>query len=61
MGYLYGDVRKCFKCKEFNAEIYDQKRYYCADCYSLKIWHKKLENVEKYLDKKEYEISKQEI
>ena len=60
MGYLYGDVRKFSKCKKFNAEIQDIK-YYCADCYSLKIWNKKLENVEKYLDKKEYGISKEEI
>ena len=22
MGYLYGDVRKCSKCKKFNAEAY---------------------------------------
>ena len=61
MGYLYGDVRKCSKCKKFNAEIQDKNKYYCADCLSLNVWNKKLENVEKYLDNKEYGISKEEI
>lgn len=56
MGYLYPEFetrwRNCCKC-ERRALIEEQNRFYCADCYSLKIWNKKLENVGKYLDQKE--------
>jgi hypothetical protein len=45
-------VKECNFCVMPGLIECNDKRY-CPDCYSLKIWKKKIENVGKYLDKKE--------
>ena len=39
---IYGDVRECHKCKE-KADIVEQGRDYCADCWSLKYLGKSID------------------
>lgn len=41
---IYGDVRKCHKCKE-KADIVEKGKDYCANCWSLKYLGKSIEAV----------------
>jgi hypothetical protein len=50
-------IKECNFCVMPGLIECNDKRY-CPDCYSLKIWKKKIENVGKYLDKKEREMKK---
>ena len=52
-------VKECNFCVMPGLIECNDKRY-CPDCYSLKIWKKKIENVGKYLDKKEFEEDEQD-
>jgi hypothetical protein len=53
-------VKECNFCVMPGLIECNDKRY-CPDCYSLKIWKKKIENVGKYLDKKERRKTNEKI
>ena len=52
------EIKECSQCCMPGLLELGNKRL-CADCYSLKIWKKKLDNVGKYLDKKESDEQKE--
>ena len=49
---LGGKIVECCLCTE-EGLIEENKKRYCADHYCLKTWKKQLQNVDKYLIKKE--------
>jgi len=49
---LGGKIKECCLCTD-EGLIEENKKRYCAEHYSLKIWKKQLHNVDKYLTKKE--------
>ena len=55
MSYLYPEVEKWKECSEcvMTALVEHKGKRLCADCYAKKIWHTKLDNVPKVIQKKE--------
>ena len=49
---LGGKIVECCLCTE-EGLIMENNKLYCADHYCLKTWKKQLQNVDKYLIKKE--------
>ena len=49
---LGSKIKECCLCTD-EGLIEENKKRYCAEHYSLKIWKKQLHNVDKYLTKKE--------
>ena len=55
MSYLYPEVENWKECSEcvMTALVEHKGKRLCADCYAKKIWHTKLDNVPKVIEKKE--------
>ena len=56
MSYLYPEVEKWKECSEcvMTALVEHKGKRLCADCYAKKIWHTKLDNVPKVIEKKNF-------